>query len=106
VSGLKDEIARDIDSVFMDLDEFAELHVIEGSEIPVVIAPDEQIELAGGAALGLGENSITLYARTQDLPKRKRSGSVLSLDGKECTIVKWSEHMGMSVIVLDHVEGY
>ena len=34
MSAFKDMVARDLDAVFLNVDEFAELHMVEGKEIP------------------------------------------------------------------------
>lgn len=51
----KDQIRQDLDAVFLNVDEFAELHRIEGKEIPVVVDNDQLVKLKQGQILGLVE---------------------------------------------------
>ena len=42
----KDQIKQDLSDVFLNLDEFADLHRIEGNEAPVVIDSDIMAKLS------------------------------------------------------------
>ena len=46
----KDQIRQDLDAVFLNVDEFAELHRIEGKEIPVVVDNDQLVKQIGRAS--------------------------------------------------------
>lgn len=48
MSAFKDMVARDLDAVFLNVDEFAELHMVEGKEIPVVMDDDRLTTLKKG----------------------------------------------------------
>jgi len=48
VSAFKEQVANDIYNVFLNLDEFAEEHLIEGKTIPVVIDDDDLTEKKKG----------------------------------------------------------
>lgn len=93
-------VAADIGDVFLNLDEFGELHTVEGREIIIVLAPDQQLPISGGYTLGVSGSSITIEARSSDLPRKKESGQNLNIDGREYIIDTWNEHMGMSEIKL------
>ena len=56
----KDQIRQDLDAVFLNVDEFAELHRIEGKEIPVVVDNDQLVKLKQGQILGLVEADLLL----------------------------------------------
>ena len=49
----KDQIKQDLSDVFLNLDEFADLHRIEGNEVPVVIDSDIMAKLSK-----IGDNRI------------------------------------------------
>ena len=49
----KDQIKQDLSDVFLNLDEFADLHRIEGKEVPVVIDSDMLEKLSK-----IGDNRI------------------------------------------------
>ena len=42
----KDQIKQDLSDIFLNLDEFADLHRIEGKEVPVVIDSDLMAKLS------------------------------------------------------------
>jgi hypothetical protein len=97
-------VASDARNVFLNLDEFAEIHTVEGREISVVMAPDQMIPAGvsdrAGYMLGVSESSIVLHAKDEDLPERKQAGEALSVDGREYVIDRWDTHMGMTQIFL------
>ena len=49
----RDQIKQDLSDVFLNLDEFADLHRIEGKEVPVVIDSDIMAKLSK-----IGDNRI------------------------------------------------
>ena len=49
----KDQIKQDLSDIFLNLDEFADLHRIEGKEVPVVIDSDIMAKLSK-----IGDNRI------------------------------------------------
>ena len=53
--GFKEQLQKDLDSVFFNLDEFAEIHRVEGKKIPVVVDSDQLNKLKKGQILGLIE---------------------------------------------------
>lgn len=96
----KEEVAADIYGVFLQDDEFAEYHRIEGKSIPCVIDSDKGQPKNGGDMYALAEADFVVIAKTADLPKRKEAGEVLNLDGRELTVAAWDEQSGMTVIGL------
>lgn len=96
----KDQIAKDIDKVFLNLDDFAESHVVEGAKITCVISTDAQNKIINGRILGQIEADTFLYAKTEDAPRYRSPESIINVDGKEMVVVKWSESMGVVVIAL------
>ena len=47
----KEQIQQDLDTVFLNLDEFAELRRVEGKQIPVVVDNDQLVKLKQGQIL-------------------------------------------------------
>lgn len=97
---LKELIASDVDLVFFELDEFAELHRIEGKEIPVVIDNDQLAKMKQGQNLGVAESDTLIFARVSDMPKRKAPGSILNMDGRELLVDDWIENKGVAQVAL------
>ena len=96
----KDELAADIDAVFLNLEEFAEEHQVEGVKIKCVIDSDKGQPKSDGSMYDLAEADFVLMAKTTDLPARKEAGSVLNLDGRELTVSTWEEQGGIAVVGL------
>lgn len=96
----KDEIAADLDAVFLELDEFAETHRVEGKDITCVIDSDKGQRKSDGAMYDLAQADFILMAKTADLPARKEAGSVLNLDGRELNVSEWDEQDGLTIVGL------
>lgn len=99
-SAFKNMIDADIKNVFINPDEFGEEYRIEGKLITIVVDNDELIERQGGQDLAIAESGTLFYAYTDDLPPRRAAGSNLNVNGRECIIDAWSEHNGVSTVVL------
>ena len=100
MSGFKDMVAEDRARTFLDLDFFGMTAMIEGKSIPILRDDDTLQELQGGQDLAVAESATLFFARTEDLPPRRPAGHSLNVNGRECLIDKWTEVMGMSMIVL------
>lgn len=96
----KDMVEKDINGVFIDIDFFGDINVVEGVEIPIVIDNDALKEKQGGQDLAVAESATLFYAHVSDLPKRRPAGESLNVDGREYLIDDWSEDMGVATIVL------
>lgn len=96
----KDEIAADLDAVFLNPEEFGEPHRVEGITITCIIDSNKGQQKSDGSMYNLAEADYTIIAKTADLPARKESGSVLNLDGRELTVASWDEQNGLTVIGL------
>ena len=96
----KDQIAADLDAVFLYLEEFADWHRVEGITINCVIDSDKGQRKSDGAMYDIAEADFILMARTKDLPARKEAGSVLNLDGRELTVSYWDDQDGLTVVGL------
>ena len=96
----KDEIAADLDAVFLELNEFAETHRVEGKDITCVIDSDKGQRKNDGAMYDLAQADFILMAKTADLPARKEAGSVLNLDGRELNVSEWDEQDGLTIVGL------
>lgn len=99
---LKDQIASDIDSVFINTDDFCDEHVIEGCKINCSIDNDEMSKLSGGEDFGISESVLRIFAKTEDLSDAGLSyegyGSHINVDGQIYMVTDWHENMGMTEI--------
>jgi hypothetical protein len=103
-STFKDQVVKDIELVFLNLDEFGETHEVEGREITIVI-DDDALITRKGAELGVAESSLLIFARCEDLPERKAPGSAINIDGREYIVDDWTESTGVAQIALSQHRG-
>lgn len=102
----KEQIKSDL-SVFFNLDEFAEIHNINGVDMPAVIDKDalqdrprlseEFYHISEGVFI----DSITLFVRLSDLGKRPVVGQDLKVDGRKYYVVSCNEMDGVLEIGLE-----
>ena len=96
----KEQIQQDLDAVFFNLDEFAELHRVEGAEIAVVVDSDQLNKLKKGQILGLIEADMLLMGRASDFPEDLEPGRLLNVDGRELIVVNSGKDMGLVEVAL------
>ena len=103
MSGFKDAVQEDLNSVFLNLDEFADLHRIEGNEVPVVIDSDIMAKLSkigDNRIHGMDEADMVIMGKASDLPKNLDPGRLLNLDGREVIVVTTTSEMGLVQIAV------
>lgn len=104
MSGFKDMVAEDRSRVFLDLDFIGQLARIEGKDIAIMLDDDTLQDLQSGQDLAVAESATLFFARSEDLPPRRPAGQTLNVNGRECHIDKWTEEMGMAMVVLhEHI---
>ena len=96
----KEQILKDLDAVFLNLSEFAELHRVEGVEIAVVVDSDQLNKLKKGQILGLVEADMLLMGRAVDFPSDLEPGRLLNVDGRELIIANSGKDMGLVEVAL------
>lgn len=95
---LKDDIVADIESVFLDEDDFAERRVVEGQEVVAVFYEDEL--QPADSNMGLVVKTFVLQAKTGDLPPAKKPGATIDIDGRLYVVQTWRTDCGMAVVKL------
>lgn len=96
----KEQIQRDLGAVFLELDEFAELHRIEGEKIAVVVDNDQLNKLKQGQILGIVEADMLLMGREADFPADLEPGRLLNVDGRELIVTNSGKDMGLVEVAL------
>lgn len=99
----KDQIKQDLSDVFLNLDEFADLHRIEGKEVPVVIDSDIMAKLSkigDNRIHGMDEADMVIMGKASDLPENLNPGRLLNLDGREVIVVTTTSEMGLVQIAV------
>ena len=95
----KEQVQKDLDNVFLDLDMFAELHRVEGKQIAVVVDNDKLNNLKHEKP-GLVEADMLLMGKESDFPRDLEPGRLLNVDGREMLIVISSKDMGLVEVAL------
>lgn len=99
----KDQIKQDLSDIFLNMDEFADLHRIEGKEVPVVIDSDIMAKLSkigDNRIHGLDEADMVIMGKASDLPENLDPGRLLNLDGREVIVVTTTSEMGLVQIAV------
>lgn len=99
----KDQIKQDLSDIFLNLDEFADLHRIEGKEVPVVIDSDIMAKLSkigDNRIHGMDEADMVIMGKASDLPENLDPGRFLNLDGREVIVVTTTSEMGLVQIAV------
>ena len=99
----KDQIKQDLSDIFLNLDEFADLHRIEVKEVPVVIDSDIMAKLSkigDNRIHGMDEADMVIMGKASDLPENLDPGRLLNLDGREVIVVTTTSEMGLVQIAV------
>lgn len=99
----KDQIKQDLSDIFLNLDEFADLHRIEGKEVPVVIDSDIMAKLSkigDNRIHGMDEADMVIMGKASDLPENLDPGRLLNLDGREVIVVTTTSEIGLVQIAV------
>lgn len=96
----KEQLQQDIYAVFLNTDEFGELHRVEGKQIPVVVDNDQLVKLKQGQILGLVEADMLLIGKESDFPPDMDPGRLLNVDGRELIVTSSGTDMGLIEVAL------
>jgi hypothetical protein len=100
---LKDLMASDIDDVFLDTDEFAELHDINGAQVLCVIDEDISKQRSGrqsGNYDGIHMRQLTLFIKESDLGYRPERDQKMTVDSEWYLVIDCTATAGMLEIEL------
>ena len=104
MSAFKDIIREDIHRTFLNLDEFSDIHVVNGKEMPVQIDTNEQIEREKRMAQnvdGIYTNQKLIYVSAEDYGPIPKQGSVLKLDGRIYRVADAVDEYGVYSITIE-----
>lgn len=100
----KDVLKQDVRRVFMNIDEFGEMHDINGQEILVVIDENELIEREKRIKRdegGLHRKQLLFYVAAEDFGSLPSPGKTLRFDGKQYLITDAEDEGGIYSISLE-----
>nr|DAH03584.1 MAG TPA: Gifsy-2 prophage ATP-binding sugar transporter-like barrel, 4 helix bundle.7A [Caudoviricetes sp.] len=99
----KDIIRNDID-LFVNQDEFADMHLIDGKEMPVMIDNNEQVEREKRMTQhmdGIYKKQMLIYVKKSDYGVLPAIGKILNLDGRVYKIMDAIDEDGIFSISLE-----
>lgn len=100
MSEFQDMVALDVADIFLNLEEWGEIHEIGGREVICIIDTDISTNTKLADILGVYDNSILIYLKYGDIPKPKVY-SRLSVDGSLHLVTRVAVETGMLVIVAE-----
>ncbi len=104
----EERIEKDFDDTFFNLDEFAELHMIDGKKIPVVKDSETLMQLNLGKTAhsdGIFTDSIVLFVQKKHMEYEPVIGQIMEFDGVTYPIDNVLSDTGGYTIILRGNEG-
>lgn len=104
MSAFKDAIAADKKAVFINGDEFADTHNINGVDVVCVVDGDliteRNAKTYAEYAEGVFKSQITIFVDAADLPQRPVKGEGIRFDGEYFSVDECIENAGIYEITL------
>lgn len=104
----KEQIADDVKNIFLNLEEFADYHVINGKKMPVIFDSNEMIDREKRYqykrslyADGVYLKELLIYVRADYFGALPPVGRTLTLDGKMYTISDAVDEYGVYSLSLE-----
>lgn len=104
----KEQIAHDNKVIFMNLNEFSEIHTVNGKEMAVLIDSNEMIDREKRYqykrslyADGVYMKELLIYVKAEDFGKLPAVGRILTFDGKTYTISDAIDEDGIYSLCLE-----
>lgn len=104
----KEQMEKDFDDTFFNLEEFAELHMIDGKKIPVVQDSETLMQLNLGKTAhsdGIFTDSIVLFVQKKHMEYEPVIGQIMEFDGVTYPIDNVLSDTGGYTIILRGNEG-
>lgn len=100
----KEVLQADIDNTFMNLEEFADIHIVDGKEIPVLVDDNEIIERQKKMKSnmdGMYVKQKLIYVKASDFGVLPAIGRQIMFDGKRYLITDSTDEQGMYAITME-----
>ena len=102
-------VEEDISDSFMDIDEFAEIHNVNGKEIPVIVDSNEQIEREKRMSenpqkLGIHMKQLLIYVKRSDYGPLPSPGNYLMFDGQNYQVTDAIDEYGIYSVSMMKVQ--
>lgn len=103
MGAFKEQLKKDSEQTFFNLSEFAEMHMVDGKEIPVVVDEETFLELYLGKSAdteGVFEDSKMIFVQKKDIDSPPVIGQLIDFDGEIYPVGNVMEDYGGYAIVL------
>lgn len=102
--GFKNIVREDVHNVFLNIEEFSEIHTINGKSMPVQVDSNEQIEREKRSAKnieGIFTNQRLIYVADSDFGPMPKQGSLLTMDNRMFRVADAVDEDGIYSITLE-----
>ncbi len=99
----REQVEADIGNVFLNEDEFAEMHTLDGVELLAVVSTNQTRQRSDRQSRnydGLHGDWATVNIRKEDFPRIPKQGENIRLDGKMYKVAECRDIMGMLRLTL------
>lgn len=100
----KEVLQADIDNTFMNLEEFADIHIVDGKEIPVLVDDNEIIERQKKMKSnmdGMYVKQKLIYVKASDFGVLPAIGRQIMFDGKRYLVTDSTDEQEMYAITME-----
>ena len=103
MSAFKNAVKKDVESVFINHDEFAESHTIDGVRVVCIVDKDITAGRDGREVNfdGVFVNTLTIYVSTSHIENRPVEGQYIDLDGETYRVMNVSDEDGILAIIVE-----
>lgn len=103
MSAFKNQVQRDVSNVFLNPDEFSDIHNIDGNNMSVQIDESEALERQLRFAQDVGTYKLQkiIYVASADYGKMPFIGKLLILDGLTYKVADVTEESGIYAITVE-----
>lgn len=100
---LKDQLEKDFDRTFFNVDEFGEIHDIDGEKIPVVVDNETLLQLNLGKTAdsdGIFQDNRMFFVEKKYFQEEPAVGQIMEFDGEAYQVWNVLEDLGGYTIIL------
>lgn len=104
MSAFKDILKNDINAVFLNTEEFADIHMVDGKPMKALIDNMEHIEREKrmkNHVDGVYVNELLIFVSAEEFGKLPRFGRLLNFDGKDYRVTDAIDEDGMYSITME-----
>lgn len=99
----KEQLERDFDNIFFNLNEFAELHDIDGKKIPIVVDNETLLQMNLGKTAdsdGIFQDNKMFFVQKKNLNYEPVIDQIMEFDGESYQVENVLEDLGGYTIIL------